>query len=88
MFLLLCLALAVVAAWCVNQAGGSIWPAVFVHGGSNVWSKAMGEYAPPTFGLIDIRDMILFVAAIAILVAGRRGLAQLAGAAPAARASR
>lgn len=75
-FLLLCLALAIVSAWCVNKAGGSIWPAVFVHGGSNSWSKALGQFAPPSFGFIDIRFMIIGVLAIAIVLAGRRGLAR------------
>ncbi|HEV2364678.1 MAG TPA: CPBP family glutamic-type intramembrane protease [Caulobacteraceae bacterium] len=75
-FLLLCLALAIVACWCVNQAGGSIWPAVFVHGGSNVWSKAMGEFAAPSFGFVDLRFLILAIAAIVILIAGRKGLAR------------
>ncbi len=38
-FLVLCVVLAIVAGWCVNMAGGSVWPAVFVHGRDHVWSR-------------------------------------------------
>lgn len=72
-FWALCLALAVVAGYCVNLAGGSLWPAVLVHGGSNLWSKALSDHVAPTFGLIDLRSLLLFVAALAIvLIAGRQ----------------
>lgn len=76
-FLLLCLALAIVAGYCVNLTGGSALPAIMVHGGSNVWAKAMGEYSSPSFGLFDLRTLILLLLASLILIfAGRRlGLA-------------
>jgi hypothetical protein len=72
-FWALCLALAVVAGYCVNLAGGSVWPAVLVHGGTNLWSKALSDHVAPSFGLIDLRTLILFVlAAIIMLAAGRQ----------------
>jgi hypothetical protein len=77
-FLGLTVALAIVAGFCVNVAGGSVWPAILVHGGSNAWSKSVGEVAESTFGLIDPRTLMLAVIAILIaLLAGRRlGLAR------------
>ncbi len=74
-FLLLCLCLAIVAVFCVNQAGGSVWPAVFVHGGSNLWTKATTDVFP-NFGFLDPRLVMVFVAAALILLFGRRGLAR------------
>jgi len=72
-FLALCVALAVLTGYCVNLAGGSVWPAIFVHGGSNVWSKALSDHVAPSFGLIDLRSLILCLLALAVaLVAGRR----------------
>lgn len=72
-FLVLCVALAIVAGYCVNVAGGSVWPAVLVHGGSNVWSKATGEFAAPSFGMLDLRTLLLILlATIVALAAGRR----------------
>jgi membrane protease YdiL (CAAX protease family) len=71
-FLVLCIALAVVCGFAVNRAGGSVWPAVFVHGGTNVWSKALGVHAAPTAGVLDLRTLLLVLIAIAIaLIAGR-----------------
>lgn len=72
-FWLLCMALAVVAGYCVNLAGGSVWPAVFVHGGTNLWSKALSDHVGVSFGLIDLRTLILVLLALVIvLLAGRR----------------
>jgi hypothetical protein len=72
-FLALCVALAIVAGYCVNVTGGSVWPAVFVHGGSNVWSKALGEHVAPSFGVLDLRTLLILVLALVVaLAAGRR----------------
>jgi hypothetical protein len=72
-FWVLCLALAVVAGYCVNLAGGSVWPAVIVHGGTNLWSKALSDHVAPSFGLVDLRTLILVLLALVImLVAGRQ----------------
>ncbi|WP_374571313.1 type II CAAX prenyl endopeptidase Rce1 family protein [Phenylobacterium sp.] len=80
-FMALCVALSVVAVFCVNQSGGSIWPAVFVHGGSNVWSKAAGDTVTATFGLFDPRSMILIVLAILIAIFAHRRMGRAPGAA-------
>lgn len=66
-FLALTLAMAIVAGYCVNRTGGSVLPAIMVHGGTNAWSKAMGEYVSPTFGFLDLRTMILIAAALGVL---------------------
>ena len=72
-FLILCIALAICAGFAVNRAGGSVWPAIFVHGGSNVWSKAPGTHVAASFGLIDLRTLLLIFAAIVIVAfAGAR----------------
>ncbi len=72
-FLILCIALAIVAMYACNRAGGSVWPGIFVHGGSNVWSKAVGDAAAPSFGILDLRTLLIIVIAIIITAsAGRR----------------
>ena len=76
-FWALCLALAIVAGYCVNLAGGSVWPAVLVHGGTNLWSKALSDHVAPSFGLLDLRTLILFVLAIIIALAAGRQLGRL-----------
>jgi len=73
-FLVLTIALAIVAGYCVNRTGGSVLPAIMVHGGTNVWSKAMGEYVSPTFGILDLRTLIVGLAAILIIVFARKSL--------------
>ena len=76
-FLLLCIALAVVAGFAVNRTGGSVWPAVFVHGGSNVWSKALGMHAAPTAGVLDLRTLLLVLLALLIAAIAGRSLGRL-----------
>lgn len=76
-FWALCLALAVVAGYCVNLAGGSVWPAVLVHGGTNLWSKALSDHVAPSFGLIDLRSLILCVLALIIVLAAGRQLGRM-----------
>ena len=72
-FMVLCIALAVVAGFCVNRTGGSVWPAIFVHGGTNVWSKGVGDFAAPSFGFLDLRTLLVVTIAIAVaLIAGRQ----------------
>lgn len=64
-FVLLCLALSVLMteAW---QHTASVWPAVLIHGGTNVWSKAIGG---PMWARAkaDVRTWI--VVALALVVA-------------------
>jgi hypothetical protein len=76
-FWVLCLALAVVAGYCVNLAGGSVWPAVIVHGGTNLWSKALSDHVAPSFGLIDLRTLILVLLALVIVLAAGRQLGRM-----------
>ena len=72
-FLILCIALSICAMYAVNRSGGSLWPAIFIHGGTNVWSKAVGDAAAPTAGLLDLRSLLVILIALAIsLCAGRR----------------
>lgn len=72
-FLILCIALSICAMYAVNRSGGSLWPAIFVHGGTNVWSKAVGEAAAPSFGVLDLRSLLVIIAALLITaLAGRR----------------
>ncbi|MEY2882488.1 MAG: hypothetical protein RL490_212 [Pseudomonadota bacterium] len=72
-FLVLCIALSICAMYAVNRSGGSLWPAIFIHGGSNVWSKAVGDAAAPTLGLVDLRTLLVVTIALIISVfAGRR----------------
>lgn len=76
-FLILCIALAVVAGFAVNRTGGSVWPAVFVHGGTNVWSKALGVHAAPTAGVLDLRTLLLVLIALVIAALAGRQLGRL-----------
>ena len=74
-FLLLTIALAIVCGYCVNVTGGSVIPAIMIHGGTNVWSKAMGDFVNPVFfDRIDLRSFILIIIAIIILIFARRRL--------------
>jgi uncharacterized protein len=73
-FLILTIALAVVCGFCVNMTGGSVLPAIMVHGGTNVWSKAMGEYVAPSFGILDLRTLIVILLALILLAFARKRL--------------
>jgi membrane protease YdiL (CAAX protease family) len=64
-FALLCLALSVLCTEAVLRTGGSVWPAVLIHGGSNVWSKSLGA-GPNTRWSIDVRTVIIVVLAVAV----------------------
>lgn len=76
-FLILCIALAIVCGFAVNRAGGSVWPAIFVHGGTNVWSKALGVHAAPTAGVLDLRTLLVVLLAILIAALAGRQLGRL-----------
>lgn len=70
-FAVLTVSLSVIAGYFVNLTGGSVLPAIIVHGGSNLWSKAMGP-AEAASG-IDLRAWVVIPLALAIAVlAGRR----------------
>lgn len=59
-----CLALSVLCTEAVLHTG-SVWPAILIHGGTNVWSKALGG-VPNTRWKTDVRMII--VAAMATVV--------------------
>ncbi len=62
-FLVLCLGLSALmtVAW---RHTGSVWPAILVHGGTNVWSKAIGGPMWARTGR-DVRtDVVLVLAAV------------------------
>ena len=77
-FLLLCLALSVLCAAAWNFVGGSVWVGVLIHGGTNVWSKALG-LAPyqaiteplgrihPVLAFFDVRTILVLILAAAVL---------------------
>ena len=44
-FFIMCMASSVILTYVVVRTGGSIWPAIFVHAGTNTWTKAVG--GPP-----------------------------------------
>jgi membrane protease YdiL (CAAX protease family) len=69
-FLILVVLMSVVIAYFVNRTGGSVLPAIIIHGGSNVWGKALGM---PVHAGFDLRIAILGIAALLIMiVAGQR----------------
>ncbi len=71
LFALLCVAISIVAAFAVNRTGGSVLPAIVVHGGSNVWSKAASTHVYATLHT-DVRTWILVAAAaLVVALAGR-----------------
>ncbi len=78
-FMVLTIALSIVIACAVNLTGGSVLPAILIHGGTNVWSKVVGAQAYVLFET-DVRTWIVAAAAVlTVLVAGRelgRGRAQ------------
>src|SRR5208337_2259487 len=70
-FFLYCIALTVVIGYAVNRTGGSVLPAIMIHGGTNVWSKtnaltALDQYYMPKG--IDFRMILLVAIAVFLLV--------------------
>jgi hypothetical protein len=71
-FLLLCVALSIVIAWVVNLTGGSVLPAILIHGGTNVWSKMVEGPLYNVLGF-SLRDaLMVLVAAVVLWIAGPR----------------
>ena len=62
-----CVALSVLCTEAFLRTGGSVWPAVFIHGGTNVWSKALGE-APYARYHTDVRTLIVGALAVVVIV--------------------
>lgn len=77
-FLLLCLGQSVVIAYFVNRTGGSVLPAVMIHGGTNVWGKALSDYTGHIAGF-GVRDLIVILGAIVIVTLHGRDLGRLPG---------
>ena len=78
-FLMLCIALSIVIAFCWFRVGGSVWPGVLIHGGTNVWSKAFGHFGHadltaalskihPLLGSFDLRTIIVIALAVVVLL--------------------
>ncbi|MEM6703963.1 MAG: CPBP family glutamic-type intramembrane protease [Acidobacteriota bacterium] len=78
-FLVLCLALSIVISYFWFKTGGSVWPALLIHGGTNVWSKALGAPLYETVG--DLRTWVVVGCAVAVLALTRARLGALADAA-------
>jgi hypothetical protein len=71
-FLLLTIALSVLCTYGYLETGGSVLPAIVIHGGSNVWSKALGEPLYPYFsGPVDPRTVIVVALAVLVVAMGR-----------------
>ncbi|MFC2164700.1 CPBP family intramembrane glutamic endopeptidase [Acidobacteriota bacterium] len=66
-FLVLCLSLSVVITFFYNKTGGSVWPAILIHGGTNVVSKSISGPVNRLVGF-DLRTLILFLMAMFIII--------------------
>lgn len=66
-FVALCVALSALmtVAW---RHTGSVWPAVMIHGGTNVWSKAIGAPMWARTGK-DVRTYVVLAAALLVVTA-------------------
>jgi hypothetical protein len=67
LFLSLCIAETIVCGLAVNLTGGSVLPAILIHGGSNVWSKAAGGPMYAATDGIDVRTVIILLGAAIVL---------------------
>jgi hypothetical protein len=70
LFWALCIAESLICMLVVTLCGGSVLPAILVHGGSNVWSKAAAADMASLTG-IDVRSALLI--AIALFIVWRFG---------------
>ncbi len=75
-FALLCIGLSVLCTFGYQLTGGSIWPGIMIHGGTNVWSKALSGPLWEILG-VDLRNLIVFALAILLVLATRGRLAAL-----------
>lgn len=72
MFLVLTIALSILATWGWLETGGSVLPAILIHGGTNVWSKALiGPVHPALSSVVDPRTVITVALALLAVVTGR-----------------
>ncbi len=68
LFLGTCVALSVLCTEAFLRTGGSFWPALLIHGGTNVWSKALGAGTFSRYST-DLRTVIVGVLAVVVAVA-------------------
>lgn len=66
-FLVLCLSLSIIITLFFNKTGGSVLPAILIHGGTNVVSKSISGPVNRLVGF-DLRSIILFLAAVFIII--------------------
>lgn len=68
MFALYVVLLSIVIAYACNLTGGSVWPGIFIHAGTNAWNKtyALDALYKQTHWPIDLRAV--FMLAVVILV--------------------
>lgn len=76
-FLLTCLSLSLIISYFWFWTGGSVWPAIFVHGVTNLWSKALGEPVNNLAGT-DVRNLLVIGVAGAIVIFAGPGLGRRA----------
>lgn len=86
MFALLTVSLSIVIAYFVNRTGGSVLPAIIIHGGTNVWSKAASGQAHAMFHT-DVRTWIVVAGALAVVGCAGRNLGRTPVAAAAGTSS-
>ena len=67
-FLTLCVAMSIVCTATVLLTG-SFWPALMIHGGTNVWSKGVSQPKSLYLGIVEPRTAILVVSAVLCLTA-------------------
>jgi hypothetical protein len=70
-FLLLCAALSIVITFFWQRTGASVWPAILIHGGANVWSKALGGPMNAWLGTDGRTVVVVIGAALIVLLTGR-----------------
>jgi membrane protease YdiL (CAAX protease family) len=63
----------VVITYVFNKTGGSVWAGILIHGGTNVWSKALSGPVNPLVGE-DLRSILVVVIALLILALTRTEL--------------
>ena len=70
-FVLTCLALSIVISYFWFRTGGSVWPAILIHGFTNVWSKAIGVPVNAAAGNQDVRTWVVVAGALGVVVLTR-----------------
>ena len=75
LFITMCISMTIVAVYFVNLAGGSVWPAIIVHGCLNMFGSAFKLLPDGNGGAGNIYNpsiwIWLILAALVLLVAGR-----------------